>query len=493
MEYLEGQDLRTILQERLFTSDEIFRMMQPVMDTLEKIHATGVIHRDISPDNLMLLKDGRLKLMDFGSARMVDYSDQKSLSVVLKAGFAPEEQYRSNGKQGPWTDIYSLCATIYKCITGITPDDALDRGYEDSIQWPSELGIPISVQQEAVLRKGMAYRQDNRFQNIAEMRQALMLSSSIPEHPRSVSGIAYGAQVNYGQGRDDATEYLPDYSFDVGNYGMYDPRVPNYPPDVPNVSEIDKQKPVENIHTKRRIPPIIVVIVAVLAVAGMAFWAAGGINRVPTDPDLIYDVTLEVPEDMSTAEYRAAQKILRGRLNTFAGRGYYRMDVHDDSIALIIPRDVFGDVELSKALACYISRATELYAYDYWGGDYIHIARDDLAKVTQKSGTIEGVDASDYGINEVRYDYLEVVLTNECAQRLKDEIEVWGDDLRFAQDIESVSNWYYHYTFPAGDGKTFYILNNDLGGRYVEIVRYNLTHDPYSSNFYYTINSEDYN
>ena len=180
MEYLDGWDLRKVLQGRTFTADEIFMLLGPVMNTLEKIHAAGIIHRDISPDNLMLLREGRVKLMDFGSARVVDYTDQKSLSVVLKAGFAPEEQYRSKGKQGPWTDIYALCATIYRCITGITPDDALERCFEDSILWPSDLNVPISPVQEAVLKKGMAVRYTDRFQNIAEMRQALMDPNGTP-------------------------------------------------------------------------------------------------------------------------------------------------------------------------------------------------------------------------------------------------------------------------------------------------------------------------
>ena len=173
MEFLEGETLGRRLRQQLFTADEIFRLMEPVFDTLEKIHRQDVVHRDVSPDNIMMLPDGRLKLMDFGAARLMNHTDQRSVSVVLKAGYAPKEQYTSRGKQGPWTDIYALCATIYKCITGDTPDDAMDRVEGDSLRWPSELGFLISPRQEAVLKKGMAVFQKDRFQSIGELRAEL--------------------------------------------------------------------------------------------------------------------------------------------------------------------------------------------------------------------------------------------------------------------------------------------------------------------------------
>lgn len=157
MEYLEGKDLRKCLKEQPFSADEIFSLMEPIFETLEKIHEKDIIHRDISPDNIMMLENKTLKLMDFGAARFANYSDQRSVSVVLKSGYAPEEQYRPRGVQGPWTDIYALCATIYKCITTITLEDALERSFEDKTKWPSELGIPISAQQEAVLKKDYPY------------------------------------------------------------------------------------------------------------------------------------------------------------------------------------------------------------------------------------------------------------------------------------------------------------------------------------------------
>ena len=123
----------------------------PLIESLDEIHSQGLIHRDISPDNIMVLLGGKIKLMDFGAVR--DYTDfgEKSLSLILKPGYAPPEQYQTHGVQGPWTDIYALCATMYKCLTGENPPDAIERVMDDNLKEISEFGIPVSKQMEETI------------------------------------------------------------------------------------------------------------------------------------------------------------------------------------------------------------------------------------------------------------------------------------------------------------------------------------------------------
>ena len=173
MEYLDGQTLKDYLKDKgTLTPEQTIRLLMPVMESLKKIHTQGLIHRDISPDNIMLV-DGHVKLLDFGAARNVSAAANKSLSVTLKPGYAPEEQYRSKGDQGPWTDVYALCATMYKCITGITPDDSTQRVFSDELKTPSALGINIDPVIEEALLKGLNVMQKDRYQNIDELLNGL--------------------------------------------------------------------------------------------------------------------------------------------------------------------------------------------------------------------------------------------------------------------------------------------------------------------------------
>ncbi len=177
MEYIEGITLSRYLKENgVFNVNDILSRMMPLMQALKAMHGEDVIHRDISPDNIMMTEKGDLKLMDFGSARYFYRGIQRTSSVVLKPGYAPIEQYSVNGSQGPWTDVYGLCATIYKCITGVTPPNAPERSRQDTLRAPSTLGVRISPDTERALLQGMRIEPMRRLQNMDALISAFQNS-----------------------------------------------------------------------------------------------------------------------------------------------------------------------------------------------------------------------------------------------------------------------------------------------------------------------------
>ncbi len=174
MDYLKGCTLKDYLKMNgVLSFETTVRLLNPIAVALTEVHKTGLIHRDISPDNIMIMKNGDAELLDFGAARDVSGDDSRSLSVILKHGYAPEEQYRSRGKQGPWTDVYALAAVVYRCITGRTPDEALERGHIDMLKKPSELGTELPESGEQALMKGLAVFQEDRYQNVEVFWKAL--------------------------------------------------------------------------------------------------------------------------------------------------------------------------------------------------------------------------------------------------------------------------------------------------------------------------------
>lgn len=170
MEYLDGISLKKYLQRKggKVPCDEILAILRPVMDSLISVHKCGLVHRDISPDNIIVTKKNEVKLIDFGAAKQSNLNG-KSLSIVLKQGFAPEEQYRTHGEQGPWTDIYAIGVTIYYAITGSLPPESIQRLYKDTIIRPSEKGATISPTQESALMKSLAVYARHRYQDVTQM------------------------------------------------------------------------------------------------------------------------------------------------------------------------------------------------------------------------------------------------------------------------------------------------------------------------------------
>ncbi len=178
MDYVDGVSFQTFLRQRggKIKWDEALGILIPVMDALSVVHSKGIVHRDIAPDNIYISRDGTVKLLDFGAARDSIGDQSRSLDVVLKAGYAPKEQYTRRGRQGAYTDVYSMAATYYYAITGHLPPESIERTEDDVLIPPSSYGIRIPEEIEAALEKGLAVRYVDRYQTMTEFRQALTSS-----------------------------------------------------------------------------------------------------------------------------------------------------------------------------------------------------------------------------------------------------------------------------------------------------------------------------
>lgn len=190
MEYAEGVDLKRYMEQKggPLRICEANRILLPIMEALQWVHSKGIVHRDISPDNIMIRRDGNAKLIDFGAARYSTGEKSKSLDVVLKHGFAPMEQYSRRGRQGPFTDVYAMAATYYYAITGKVPPDAVDRTAEDELQPPSALGVNINEDTEQVLLKALVLNAQDRWQTMAAFYSALLATMPQPFEPGAGEG-----------------------------------------------------------------------------------------------------------------------------------------------------------------------------------------------------------------------------------------------------------------------------------------------------------------
>ena len=173
MEYVQGISLRSWLEQNgeVPSFDEALEMLRPVVLALANIHKKGLLHRDITPDNLMVGANGTVKLLDFGSARsyLREKDSEMTQTVLLKSGYAPPEQYDGKSVQGPWTDIYALSATLYEMITGCMPEDALQRQIRDELLEPSIYGAKITPEQEEhLLKRGLALDERERYTSVRE-------------------------------------------------------------------------------------------------------------------------------------------------------------------------------------------------------------------------------------------------------------------------------------------------------------------------------------
>lgn len=231
MEYLEGDSLQIYLNKNggKINYYDTMRIILPVMDALIEVHSKGIVHRDLSPDNIIITKDNRVKLIDFGAARYLLGDKSKSLDVVLKHGYAPMEQYTRRGRQGPFTDVYSLAATIYRCITGQTPPDSVDRVSDDTLIPPSTMGVSLPPYAEDAILHALEVMSQNRTPDMLSFKRELSASYSDRTSPF--------ASVPYPQTDSSSVSHRSyDETRTSQEYRSYPPEQANPPQEKPNKS-----------------------------------------------------------------------------------------------------------------------------------------------------------------------------------------------------------------------------------------------------------------
>ena len=169
MEFLNGCTLGEYVQQNgLKTWEESVDIVLQICDALKEIHKVGIIHRDISPDNIFMCENGAVKLIDFGAARF-SQNMESNYTVILKPGFAPPEQYTKISTQGPWTDVYAVGATLYYLVTGQKPEESTNRKTNDTLKEPIEINPELPQYLSDAIMKAMAIEPHLRFASIDEL------------------------------------------------------------------------------------------------------------------------------------------------------------------------------------------------------------------------------------------------------------------------------------------------------------------------------------
>lgn len=185
MDYEHGESLYQMLKRGLYPDEARLKgILMPLLDGLQAVHATGFLHRDIKPSNIFVRESGSPVLIDFGAARHA-IGATKSLTSVLTPGYAPLEQYSSDGHQGPWSDIYAMAGVIYRVLVNESPPDAVSRMKNDAL--PAKLARARGRVSEPFLRAvewALALDEKQRPQSVQEWVRALEGRAPAPSTTR---------------------------------------------------------------------------------------------------------------------------------------------------------------------------------------------------------------------------------------------------------------------------------------------------------------------
>lgn len=183
MEYVDGIPLKEYVCKKggKISWEETREIAKTLIKAMMPLHKSGIIHRDLSPENIMILPDGGLKILDFGAVKQIAGAMEvgrrltRPTEAIVKQGYAPIEQYQNHGNLGPWTDVYALCATVYYCLTGSVPLDAPARIVTPVSVELIARGAAVSEKEEAVIVKGMEILIQDRIQSMEELYEELFV------------------------------------------------------------------------------------------------------------------------------------------------------------------------------------------------------------------------------------------------------------------------------------------------------------------------------
>lgn len=184
MEYIDGVLLKDYLEKQgVIAPEAAMSIIMPIIEAVKKIHSKGIIHRDISPDNIFIADENTIKIFDFGAARLNNSKEGMAAEPVIKVGYSPLEQYRDKSRQGFYTDVYAVGAILYQMLTGVKPIESTEREFKDELKSPRELGVKVSANTDRAVMEALAVRPELRFQGIQEFQEALQ-NKRIAEYPK---------------------------------------------------------------------------------------------------------------------------------------------------------------------------------------------------------------------------------------------------------------------------------------------------------------------
>lgn len=439
MDLVQGMSLEELLKRgKLFTEKELLSRFLPLIKSLSSVHEKGLIHRDIKPQNLIISENGDLTLIDFGTA--VPYHDEKSHSVYFSEDYAPPEQYMRKGKIGPYTDIYALCAVMYYCITGIIPENSIQRMVQDELKKPSKLGIQFPDGFENILMKGLEIDSHLRWQNMDDLYKALY--SLLPKYSNNNFKIIYliiGFVIVFSM---VSTWYIRSHFKDY---------------------RIHKQE---------------------LRKEAVTFY-------------------LKAPQNMTASEFSNVAKIIEKRVSAFSDGNNYLMEINNNNIKITIPLQYFNTKgsSIEDILTIYFSFNGKWLLHKFVtasensnGIETMELTPDNIVSVSLKYGKLP------VPITETEFPFapLELDLTKkyyycqiEADDKVKEFLHSTLSKKGCAFTVREHLN-YYNMWISSGDGKTIYFPFIDSETEYeAESMCIILSSGTFSDNLELTVDSSE--